>query len=359
MSGVVVRDLGKRFGKVVAVDDVSFEVDKRTLALLGPSGCGKTTTLRCIAGLEDPDEGEIYIEDRLVSAPKRNVLVPPEKRNIGMVFQSYALWPHLTVYDNVAYGLKRRHFPKHAISERVRIALELVELTGLKDRYPSQLSGGQQQRVALARALVYEPKILLLDEPLSNLDAKLRERTRGELKRLLRQVGITSVYVTHDQEEAFVVSDRLMIMNQGQMMQEGTPEEIYERPVNEFVAEFMGRVNIFAGRVESVGEDFLTVALPDLGTVLHTRKLDGISGGDECFASLRAHRINISLEKPGKTNIIQGEVVLKEYKGANTDYRVRVGSKEVVVSSPVNKFSEGSKVYLHVDSENIVTVPKR
>ncbi len=358
MPGVEVKDLVKRFGKVTAVDHINLAVNRQVLTLLGPSGCGKTTALRCVAGLEDPDEGEVYIEDRLVSAPRKKILIPPEKRDIGMVFQSYALWPHMTVEENVAYGLKRRHVRRQEISTRVKKALELVELSGLGERYPAQLSGGQQQRVALARSLAYEPKIILLDEPLSNLDAKLRERTRGELKRLLHKIGVTSMYVTHDQEEAFVISDRIIIMNQGKVLQEGSAEEIYERPANEFVADFMGRANILPGKAEEIEGDEVRVAVVGMDEVLHAVKADQISTGDDCTVSMRSNRIAIHEAKPNKTNVLRGEVTLREYKGGMTDYRVRVGTRELVVSTHLSSIEEGRKVYVQIDPENIIIIPK-
>ncbi|MEM0066581.1 MAG: ABC transporter ATP-binding protein, partial [Sulfolobales archaeon] len=217
--------VSKRFGKVLAVDKVSVEIEKgEFFTFLGPSGCGKTTTLRIIAGLEIPDEGRVIMDGADIT------YLPPHKRDTAMVFQNYALWPHMTVFENVAYGLKVRKYPKEEIRRKVKEVLELVRLEGLEDRYPTQLSGGQQQRVALARALVVEPKALLLDEPLSNLDAKLRIEMREELKRIQKSLNITAVYVTHDQEEAMVLSDRIAVMNRGRVVQIGSPEELYGRP---------------------------------------------------------------------------------------------------------------------------------
>jgi len=240
-------DLTKRFGEVVAVDRVSLEIEHgEFFTLLGPSGCGKTTFLRCIAGLELPDEGRVYFDGEDVTD------VPPHRRDTGMVFQNYALWPHMNVFDNIAYGLKIRGLPKNEIRKRVEWALELVKLKGLEKRTPHQLSGGQQQRVALARAIVINPKVLLFDEPLSNLDAKLRLEMRAELRRLQKELGITTIYVTHDQEEAMSISDRLAIMKDGRIMQVGTPREVYDRPANFFVADFIGQSTFIEGTV--VGE---------------------------------------------------------------------------------------------------------
>lgn len=241
-------------GKVGAVEGVDFEVAAgEVFALLGPSGCGKTTTLRCIAGLEVPDAGEIRIGERVLFSDTAKLIVPIHKRGVGMVFQSYAIWPHMTVYDNVAFPLVRGGFrvPKAEVKKRVLKALDLVQLEGFADRPAPLLSGGQQQRVALARALVYEPEVLLLDEPLSNLDAKLRQGMRLELRELVTRLQVTTVFVTHDQEEALVLADRIAVMHNGLLKQVGTPREIYLRPANGFVAQFVGDTNIIAGHVES------------------------------------------------------------------------------------------------------------
>ena len=238
----------KRFGATIAVRDLTLEVqDREFVTLLGPSGCGKTTLLRLIAGFMAPDEGAIRVGGATLSAP--GAVVPPERRGMGMVFQNYAVWPHRTVFQNVAFGLEVRRVAKAEIRERVARVLELVTLAGLESRYPAQLSGGQQQRVALARSLIVEPSILLLDEPLSNLDAKLRERMRWELKDLQRRTGITFVYVTHDQSEAMALSDRIAVMHGGELMQVGPPREVYTRPANRTVADFMGLVNLIPARV--------------------------------------------------------------------------------------------------------------
>jgi iron(III) transport system ATP-binding protein len=248
MAGIEIDGVTKRFGATTAVRALSLDVrDREFVTLLGPSGCGKTTLLRLIAGFMAPDAGAIRVGAATLSTPAR--VVPPEQRGMGMVFQNYAVWPHKTVYQNVAFGLDVRRVPRAETRARVARILELVNLAGLERRYPSQLSGGQQQRVALARSLVVEPSILLLDEPLSNLDAKLRERMRGELKELQRRTGITFVYVTHDQSEAMALSDRIAVMHEGEMLQCGAPREVYTRPASRTVADFMGLVNLIAGRV--------------------------------------------------------------------------------------------------------------
>jgi iron(III) transport system ATP-binding protein len=248
VAGIVIDRVTKRFGATTAVRDLSLEIkDREFVTLLGPSGCGKTTLLRLIAGFMAPDSGTIRVDGAELSEP--GSVVPPEKRGMGMVFQNYAVWPHKTVYQNVAFGLEVRKVPSLEIRTRVARVLELVTLAGLEQRYPSQLSGGQQQRVALARSLVVEPSILLLDEPLSNLDAKLRERMRWELKELQRRTGITFVYVTHDQSEAMALSDRIAVMHLGELMQLGPPRAVYTRPANRTVADFMGLVNLIPARV--------------------------------------------------------------------------------------------------------------
>jgi len=257
VAGIQIERVTKRFGDVTAVRDLSLEIrDREFVTLLGPSGCGKTTLLRLIAGFMTPNEGSIRVGARTLSTPA--AVVPPERRGMGMVFQNYAVWPHKTVYQNVAFGLEVRKVSRADARARVARVLELVNLAGLEGRYPSELSGGQQQRVALARSLVVEPDILLLDEPLSNLDAKLRERMRWELKELQRRTGITFVYVTHDQSEAMALSDRIAVMHGGEIMQLGAPRLVYTRPANKTVADFMGLVNLLPGRVlRASGDDSL------------------------------------------------------------------------------------------------------
>ena len=345
MVEVVVRNLVKRFGSVVAVDDVSFEVKHgEFLTLLGPSGCGKTTTLRCIAGLEIPDDGEIYIGDKLVSAPRKGIFVPPEKRNIGMVFQNYAVWPHMTVFDNIAYPLKIKKLPKEEIRRRVKRVLELVHLEGLENRYPHQLSGGQQQRVALARALVMEPEVLLLDEPLSNLDAKLREEMRFEIKEIQRRTGITVIYVTHDQAEAMAMSDKIAVMNKGKILQIGTPTEIYRKPANAFVAGFIGLANFFEYRSIQFEEDHVCVELKN-GYVI--KCAPPVKTGSEYVVVVRPSDIEILTRAEPDT--IPGTVVKTTFLGNVVDYRIDIGGQIIRVESKSSDIIEpGSKVYLKV-----------
>ena len=377
-SVIEVRNLTKRFvkdSKTAAVNNVSFVVKKgEVVSLFGPSGCGKTTTLRCIAGLEKPDSGEIIIDGKVVTSPEKGIFVSPEKRNIGLVFQSYALWPHMKVYDNVAYALRVRHVSRSEIGTKVKKALEMVGLGGYENRYPAQLSGGQQQRVALARSLVYEPKVLLLDEPLSNLDAKIRERTRIELKGLLSSIGISSVYVTHDQEEAFLLSDRIVVMNAGQAIQVDTPYNIYQYPANEFVASFVGRSNMIEGVVTSK-KDAENGIVRILGKYDISCKIpESIPVGSRCYTTIRANEIGLLSEKPKGVNVIPGEIVAREYKGAVTDHIVKVGNDTTFIVT-THRFCEldhvheeerkepskdlkGQSVFLDIRSEAVTVVPK-
>ncbi|MGA7487400.1 MAG: ABC transporter ATP-binding protein, partial [Xanthobacteraceae bacterium] len=277
MAGIAIRGLSKSFGardaSFAAVADLDLDIaDNSFVTLLGPSGCGKTTTLRLIAGYIVPDKGTIEVDGALLSSP--SAVVPPEARGMGMVFQNYAVWPHKTVFENVVFGLKLRRIAAAAAKKRVEETLALVNLSGLEGRYPSELSGGQQQRVALARSLVVEPSILLLDEPLSNLDAKLRERMRTELKELQRRTGITFVYVTHDQAEALALSDRVAVMNGGRLQQYGTPFEVYAHPANRMVADFMGLVNLVPGEVRAVADGGGRVVAA--GLALDIAALDGL-----------------------------------------------------------------------------------
>src|ERR671931_1463547 len=268
MPEIHVESLVKEFGDQRALDDVTFEVREGELfTLLGPSGCGKSTTLMSIAGFQVPEEGRIAVGGDVFFDAARRLSVPAERRNLGIVFQSYAVWPHMTVFQNLAFPLKVRKTKRSAVRPRVLEVLELVEMAQYVDRYPHQLSGGQQQRVALARALVYSPSVLLLDEPFSNLDAKLRERARAWVKELQQNLGLTTIFVTHDQDEALSMSDRVVVMDHGRIQQIGTPEDVYRRPVNRFVAEFVGRVNLIDGVVASANGSDVMLDVP--GSSLH------------------------------------------------------------------------------------------
>src|SRR5947207_4463222 len=289
MASISIKGLTKSFSAgddaPAAVSDLNLEIaDSSFVTLLGPSGCGKTTTLRMVAGYIVPDAGSIHINGRLISAP--GSVVPPDGRGMGMVFQNYAVWPHKTVFENVVFGLKLRKTPSAEAQRKVADALAQVNLTGLEERYPNELSGGQQQRVALARSLVVEPEILLLDEPLSNLDAKLRERMRTELKDLQRRTGITFVYVTHDQAEALALSDQIAVMNAGRVQQYGTPHAVYAHPANRMVADFMGLVNLAPGKVrERKGSGGTVELAPELAVEVDV--LDGFSPGDAVEVAIR------------------------------------------------------------------------
>ncbi|MBK1468065.1 ABC transporter ATP-binding protein [Parvimonas parva] len=316
MSTITIKKISKAFGNVEVLKPFTetFE-DGEFITLLGPSGCGKTTMLRLIAGFEKPNTGEILIGDKIVSGGK--TFVPPEKRDIGMVFQSYAVWPHMNVFDNVAYPLKISGVKKQEIKERVEKVLEIVHLSQYKDRIPSELSGGQQQRVALGRALVGKPKLLLLDEPLSNLDAKLREEMRFEIKEIQKRLGITVVYVTHDQIEAMTMSDRIILINKGVVQQIGTPEEIYRNPANPFVANFVGRVNFIKGVVK---DGFVEIS--NTGKKL---PYDGDKKGNVIIA-IRPEALRID-EKDGT---IDAKLVSQFYLGDVNDCKVDLGNENIV-----------------------------
>ncbi len=317
MAGIKLNQIRKSFGSNVVLQEFTDEFrDGEFVTLLGPSGCGKTTLLRIIAGFEKPSSGELYIDGELVSGGK--TFVPPEKRGVGMVFQNYAVWPHMSVYDNAAYPLTIRKAPRDEIRERVGKTLEIVHLSQYADRLPNQLSGGQQQRIALARALVAEPKLLLLDEPLSNLDAKLRESMRFEIKEIQRALGITVVYVTHDQTEAMAMSDRIFVVNRGVVQQSGSPREIYDHPVNQFVADFLGKVDFFKGEA---GEG--SILLPGLGN--QRLPYDGPCRG-RVDVAIRPE--NLYFDEAGP---LGGRLETLYYLGDVNDCRVRAGNSLIRV----------------------------
>ncbi|HEX9262775.1 MAG TPA: ABC transporter ATP-binding protein [Candidatus Binatia bacterium] len=336
MSILTVEGISKYYKDIKALDDVSFEFNKGIISFLGPSGCGKTTLLRSIAGLEIPDSGSISIADKVQTSIERGILVPPYAREIGFVFQNYALWPHMTVFNNVAFGLKLRKKSAEEIKRKVMSTLELVGLQGREQRFPSQLSGGQQQRVALARSLALEPQLILLDEPLSNLDAKLREEMRVELKKLIKQVGISALYVTHDQEEAFTISDAVVVMEGGKILQYGAPDEIYNRPSHPFVASFVGHSALVDGTVLRIEGGSCIVNIPEFnGANLVSLAPPKLAAGDVCKVVIRTTEIRLSHDgfSDGADNILEGLMVSREYRGGLTDHRVQIGSKELVVTS--------------------------
>ncbi|MBI4489868.1 MAG: ABC transporter ATP-binding protein [Deltaproteobacteria bacterium] len=366
MAILRVEGLTKAFKDLKALDNVSFEFEKGILSILGPSGCGKTTLLRCIAGLEVPDEGSLYIDEKVQTWISKGILVPPYSREIGFVFQSYALWPHMTVYSNVAFGLKLRKVRQEEVKKKVLAALDLVGLQNLESRYPSQLSGGQQQRVAVARSIVMEPRLILLDEPLSNLDAKLREEMRVELKKLIKKVGISAVYVTHDQEEAFVISDTVIVMDRGRILQYATPDEIYNRPANQFVASFIGRSALVDGKLVRVDGENCLVAIPEFNNAtLAGAAPKGGAAGDPCKVVLRTAEIKLNSQRfEQKDNVLEGHMLSREYRGGLTDHRIQVGSKEIVVTSHklcpmINIDEDGEKIFLHIDRSAISVILER
>jgi iron(III) transport system ATP-binding protein len=325
MSKLILRNVARRYGAVEAVADFSLELQAgEFVSLLGPSGCGKTTTLRMIAGFMPPSDGTIEMDGEVISSPSG--VVPPERRRMSMIFQSYAIWPNMTVGENVGFGLQVRKLPRAEIERRVDKILDVVQMRGLKDRYPAELSGGQQQRVALARAIVVEPEILLLDEPLSNLDANLREEMRFEIRRLHDEFKITTVYVTHDQSEAMVTSDRIVVMNKGRIEQVDPPQVLYGRPKSRFVAGFIGRTNF----VERNGSTY----------------------------SLRPQSIGLSVAKPA-ANGVEAEVVDRAYLGEHWDYQVRPlgdGKPLRVSTGPNAIFEIGRRVWLEIDPAAMVRV---
>ena len=349
-ASIEVRDLVVRYGGVVAVRGVTFTVGAgEHLTLLGPSGCGKTTTLRAIAGLEKPASGEIRIGGAPVFSSSVNV--PAERRGLSMVFQSYAIWPHMSVFDNVAYGLRVRKRPETEVTQRVREALDLVQLGDLGTRSASKLSGGQQQRVALARAFVFSPSVLLCDEPLSNLDAKLRAEMRVELKELQRRLDITSVYVTHDLEEALAISDRIVVMRDGVIEQVGTPAEIYDRPRNTFVADFVGSANLIRGRRRpDLERDGLVVIQTSGGALVHGTAAPRPSG-DEALMAVRTVRLRLDRTRPdGVVNAWPGRIRRRVFQGDFTQYHVEWDGRELIVRSATSDpVAEGDQVFISAD----------
>ncbi|MBO6784230.1 MAG: ABC transporter ATP-binding protein [Alphaproteobacteria bacterium] len=354
-----VEHLVKWFGNDRAVDDISFGIPEGSfLTLLGPSGCGKTTTLMSIAGLHSIDSGRIRVGDTVFTSPKEGLFLPPEKRDIGMVFQSYAIWPHMTVAQNVAYPLEIRNVEKSEIDDRVAEVLKLVGLTDWADSLATNLSGGQQQRASVARAIVSNPRLLLFDEPLSNLDLKLREIMRVELKRIQSEVGITAIYVTHDQSEALVMSDEIIVMSKGKIEQRGGPVEIYSQPVNEYVSNFIGVANLLKGKVIDASDGHGNVEVTQNGHAITVpcRIGPGISAGDEAVLSVRPE--NVHAEREGSANAnVEGEVTHAIFLGSYVDCRVQWGDFEwKVIAHPRTRLRAGEKVYLHFDPQHTLAV---
>ncbi len=359
-----VRNLKKTYstvdGEVTALEDLSFDVKPGEFyTLLGPSGCGKSTTLRCIAGLERPNGGEIVIGDETVATSVYSM--PANKRPIGMVFQSYAIWPHMTVFNNVVFPLKQRKamVPKAQRENRVMEALALVKMEDLAQRPAPFLSGGQQQRVALARALVSRPDVLLLDEPLSNLDASLREELRVEIKDLTRRLNITALYVTHDQLEALAMSDRIAVMLNGRILQEAPPRDIYLRPATSFVAQFVGQVNFFEGTVLENSADGLGVIETSAGK-LRCPVPDTMKTGAKASVAVRPENVTATLQKQEiDGNLLEGEVEKAVFLGDAIDCQVNVGSRMIRAKvAETTEITEGDRVYLHFSPEVCVVLPE-
>jgi len=357
MVGIKIENVTKRFGSVTAVDAADIEIGKGELFfLLGPSGCGKTTLLRLIAGFHGPDAGRILFDDRPIDA------VPPHKRNTGMVFQNYALWPHMTVAENVAYGLDVRNVPADERADRVAKALRTVRMEGFGDRRPNQLSGGQQQRVALARALVIEPDAILLDEPLSNLDAKLRVEMRQEIRRIHQETGITTVYVTHDQKEALSMAQRLAVMREGKIEQVGAPREVYSRPGNPFVAQFIGEINFVEGTLTEVAAGESCQVNTPLGGVTSTVSTDGLSAGDKVLCAVRPEAVIVAPEgaHAGESNAFPAQVETRTYLGEIEQYTLRAGDdiefKAMMLNPKEEVASAGQGAVVCFDPRDVVVL---
>lgn len=343
---ITIKNLTKKFGNVIAVNNVSFTIDAGSfLTLLGPSGCGKTTLLRSISGLEDPDDGEIYIGDKLVFSKSKGISVAPGQRELGLVFQNYALWPHMTVYKNMTFALEMQKMSKEDMDKRVKEALAEVQMSGFENRYPREMSGGQQQRIALARMLAYRPKVFLMDEPLSNLDARLRMDMRTELKRLHHVAGATTVYVTHDQLEAMTMSTKIAVMKDGIVQQMDTPDKIYHYPANLFVADFIGnpKVNLMDGRVKA--ENIVDVGKFNVPVLTH-----GMTG--DVVVGIRPEDITISLAESPDAVEFQAYSVLPT--GADTTIIATHGDAELTVKEMgVSKIQMDQKIWLKFNPETI------
>ncbi len=348
-AAVKLEAVTKKFGAVAAVDTVDLLIEPGTLVtLLGPSGCGKTTTLRMIAGLEAPSSGRVVIGGKDVT------LLPPNERDVSMVFQSYALFPHMTVMENVSYGLRESELSRAAQKAKAREGLALVGLAGYDERLPSELSGGQQQRVAVARALVLEPQVLLFDEPLSNLDAKLRRKMREDIREIQLKLGLTAVYVTHDQEEALAVSDKIVVMNKGRIAQQGTPADLYERPADAFVADFIGSANLVPAEIVARDQGHVTVALGLAKLVLRNT---GIAG-DKVFLVIRPSGVTLDGEA-GKTGTLPAKVARATYLGSHWEYTLEAAGQPIFVTQPVGKrFAAGTHVQMELDTSQLALVAR-
>jgi len=352
------KGIVKRYGKVVAVEKMDFDIEEGSLVtLLGPSGCGKTTLLRMVAGLEEPTEGDIFIKGVRIND------TPIHKRNLGMIFQNYALFPHKTIFDNVAFGLKYRDVPKEKIKEKVTRALEMVRLPGVENRMPSQLSGGQQQRIAMARAIIIEPDVLLMDEPLSALDENLREEMRREVDNLQQILGVTTIFVTHDQREALSMSDKILVMKDGRKQQEGGPEAVYNEPVNHFVADFLGHSNFIKGQVVDIDDRHVNVKI-ETGDVLLAENKGGFSKNDQVEIIVRAQRFDAfprdEFEPVEGMNHFQGRIKDRSYMGGEVSYFIELGAdREIHVISMMRTriYDVGEEVSVQVSPHHCHLIP--
>ncbi|MET0503313.1 MAG: ABC transporter ATP-binding protein [Candidatus Binatia bacterium] len=369
MSFLRIQNLYKTFDRVVAVNRINLEIKEgEFFTLLGSSGCGKTTTLRMVGGLEKPDGGAIYLADRCLVSDAQKLFVKPEKRDMGMVFQSYALWPHMTVYENVSYPLKLRGMKGAEARNKVANVLALVGLSGLEERPAPALSGGQQQRVALARALVFSPKVLLLDEPLSNLDAQLREEMRRELKALQQRINVTVIFVTHDQIEALSLSDRIAIMKFGVLEQVGTPEEVYYTPATPFVRDFLGKTFLLSGKVVGVSDQHVQVEVQGVGasslTLQRNNVISSANGfptiGQSAMVAIRPEKMILSDRGcEGQGNVVEGTLQATQFLGDRYEYTVTLGSETRVIVSPEAKLlKQGGKVFLELKPEGVTLWPR-
>ncbi|BAH41602.1 ABC transporter ATP-binding protein [Brevibacillus brevis NBRC 100599] len=357
MIDVELRGIMKKFQSNVVVQNFNLQVEQgEFISFLGPSGCGKTTTLNMIAGFLDPDGGDLLIKGQRMNG------VPPYKRELGMVFQTYSLFPHMTVAENIAYGLKLRKVNKQEMQERVNRVLGLVKLPNVADRYPKQLSGGQRQRIAIARALVIEPSLLLLDEPLSNLDAKLREELRDELKRLHHEIGVTTIFVTHDQEEALALSDRIVVMNHGFVEQIGTPLEIYNQPASEFVHTFIGKTNRLEGEVIGMDGDVLTLRTTGGMLVKAAKQQRTVALHEKVIIFIRPEKIKLTdTAVSEEANRVKGYLQLASFLGSYTECEVKVGehtlsAKVQMTDSSVDR-QEGQTVYCQWNADDVLVMP--
>jgi len=357
-----VKELSVEYDGVCAVDQISFYVEKgEHLTLLGPSGCGKSSTLRGIAGLEKPQQGDIILFGSEIFSARKGINTPVEQRGMSMVFQSYAIWPHMTVFENVAYPLKLRKEPHRQVKEKVHNIMELIGMSGFEDRPASNLSGGQQQRIALARAMVFDPKIILLDEPLSNLDAKLRAKMRVELKLLQRNLKVTSIFVTHDQEESLLLSDRIILLNQGKIEQIGTPHEIYRNPRTRFAAEFIPSANLFTGSVtHAANADHLNLKVSNDGIIAFRKNWNAPHFTDNASVYINASFFTIEkVSPPNGINTWEGKITSCFFVGDYIEYFVETSIGNIRVRSLPNYFyQEGETVSVHVDPENCHLIPK-